>query len=328
MNKEAVNAVKLKDKLWKRYHFCGTSSNYQNYREARNKAKMTITKARLNFERKISEEVKDNPKSFWKYVKQSTKPPVKQQRVINQSGTLSTNDEESANNLNSYFATVFTEEGKVELNRDMPEMTDPLTSMQIDEKAIMDILKVMKVDKAAGPDGIHPRVLVEAKEQICSALKIMFQRSIEHERIPKDWKNATVVPIFKKGKRNLPENYRPVSLTCIVCKVMERILRDRIVKYFTEKSLLSSNQYGFVPGRSCTLQLLVCMEEWSKQLDAGNQVDIIYTDFSKAFDTVSHTRLLHKLALMGVGGNFLAWIQDFLTGRSQKVRVENSLLTR
>ena len=86
----------------------------------------------------------------------------------------------------------------------------------------------------------------------------------------------------------MPKNYRPVSLTCVISKVMEKIIRDALVSFFIDNGILSERQFGFVPGRSCTLQLFVFVEEWSRSIDDWKQIDVIYTDYSRAFDTVSH----------------------------------------
>jgi len=130
-----------------------------------------------------------------------------------------------------------------------------------------------------------------------------------------------VTAIFKKGSKSEPGNYRPVSLTCIICKVLESVVRDAIVSHFSENNLYTNCQHGFRKKRSCVTQLLHVMEEVTSFLDEGNSVDIIYFDFKKAFDTVPHNRLLTKLAAYGICGNILNWIKNFLSGRTQQVRV-------
>ena len=135
-----------------------------------------------------------------------------------------------------------------------------MSSFNIEEENIVQILKELKVDKAAGPDGILPRVLFETSNQIAKPLKILFDKSLENGEVPSDWKRAIVVPIFKKGGKDLSQNYHPVSLTCIICKIMERLIRDKMMEFLTSTMLLSDKQFGFVPGRSCTLQLLVCVD--------------------------------------------------------------------
>ena len=107
--------------------------------------------------------------------------------------------------------------------------------------------------------------------------------------IPNDWKHAKVTAIFKKGERKKPNNYRPVSLTCIACKVMESIVRDQIMRHMRDNKLFTVKQYGFLDGRSTVLQLLVVLDTWTKIIDEGGTIDCVYCDFKKAFDKVPHT---------------------------------------
>ena len=128
-------------------------------------------------------------------------------------------------------------------------------------------------------------------------------------------------PIFKKGIKSKPGNYRPVSLTSVVCKLFEGFIRNALYEHFVANHLLSEHQFGFCKGRSCVTQLLVTINEWMDKLDNNKPVDAAYLDFRKAFDTVPHKRLISKLRGYGVEGRLLDWIQDFLSDRSQYVSV-------
>jgi hypothetical protein len=139
-----------------------------------------------------------------------------------------------------------------------------------------------------------------------------------------NWKRAFVSPIFKKGSKHLPENYRPVSLTAILCKIMERFVRDVLISHLVDNRLLSKKQYGFLSGRSTTTQLLYYLDECTQIAARGGVVDSIYLDFSKAFDTVPHKRLLGKLEAYGIKGELHDWIKAFLTNRSQEIVVNGS----
>ena len=141
--------------------------------------------------------------------------------------------------------------------------------------------------------------------------------------MPKDWKVGHISAIFKKGNRHLSANYRPVSLTSIVCKVMEAIIRDKLMNHLLLHGL-SDHQHGFVHGRSCTLQLLTALNQWTEMLDNGQPIDVVYMDFAKAFDSVPHERLLQKLSAYGISGCLLSWIRDFLTERTQRVVVDGA----
>ncbi|CAC5406566.1 unnamed protein product [Mytilus coruscus] len=128
-----------------------------------------------------------------------------------------------------------------------------------------------------------------------------------------DWKNAIVSPMFKKGKKLSPGYYRPVSLTSVVCKICESIIRDNIMKYILMNNLFTSSQYGFRPGRSCVTQLVEILDEWSDLIDNGFPLDSIYLDFFKAFDTVPHQRLFLKLEKLGIKGWIWDWMKSFLS---------------
>ena len=136
-----------------------------------------------------------------------------------------------------------------------------------------------------------------------------------------EWKAANITAVYNKEDKASPGNYKLISLTSIICKLLESILCDHIVGYMKSNKLFDNKQYGFLKGRSTTMLLLKVMDEWSKILDEGNTVDVIYTDFSKAFDTVPHGRLLSKLSGYGIKGKVLQWIGEFLTGRRQRVMV-------
>ena len=159
---------------------------------------------------------------------------------------------------------------------------------------------------------------------MATPLRMMFTRSLHEGQLPPSWKEANVTPIYKKGKRHIPGNYRPVSLTSVAGKCMERLIRDAIMTHMTENDLISPKQHGFIQGRYCVTQLLAVLDSWTLALDEGENIDTIYLDFAKAFDTVPHQRLLMKLPGYGIEGRILTWIEAFLTDRRQRVLVNDS----
>lgn len=150
---------------------------------------------------------------------------------------------------------------------------------------------------------------------------LIFRRSLDTGTIPDEWMMGEVTPIFKKGCKQSPANYRPVSLTSVPCKVLESIVRDRIMSHLTSSGLMHDAQHGFRPRRSCATQLLVALEHWTRAFEDGDPVDVIYLDFRKAFDSVPHRRLLCKVGALGITGDLLRWIGAFLAGRKQRVVV-------
>ena len=184
----------------------------------------------------------------------------------------------------------------------------------------------MKPNKSPGHDKWHPYFLREIADAICIPLSILFQKSLK-EGAHDSWKKAIIAAIYKKGKKSDPGNYRPVSLTSVISKVMESILRDAMVDHLTRNNLFTNDQHGFVPGRDCITQLLVCMEIWTEMIEDGVCFDVIYTDFSKAFDSVPHERLFLKMKSLGIKGDILRWVKSFLRGRTQCVNVDGEYST-
>ena len=141
-------------------------------------------------------------------------------------------------------------------------------------------------------------------------------------KLPAEWCRAQVSPIFKKGDKTSAANYRPISLTCILCKVLEHIMASHLVKHFDKHDLLYDLQHGFREKRSCDTQLTMLFEDLARNTSVGKQTDLILLDFSKAFDKVNHSKLIWKLHQYGIRGNALSWIQAFLGNRSQTVVIE------
>ena len=184
-----------------------------------------------------------SPKSFWKFVNKKTKQSHKVCRVRDHNGNLTKSNKDTAESLNMYFSTVFNEHDIVCSSLHSDWYGETMSGIIFKEEEILQVLKELKIDKAAGPDRIHPRVLFELRYLIAKPLRIIFDKSLSTSSVPSDWKKACVVPIFKKGKKDLPQNYRPVSLTCIVCKIMEKIIRDNLMKFLTQNDLLSDSQF-------------------------------------------------------------------------------------
>ncbi len=166
---------------------------------------------------------------------------------------------------------------------------------------IMKKLVSLKPDKAPRIDSMYPVVLKEVAGAICEPLSVIFRKSLVEADVPEDWRRANVTPLFKKGAKCKPENYRPVSLTSVISKVFESIMRDAIVVHLKRHKLVKDSQHGFTQGRSCLTNLLIFLEKATKTVDSGCLVDILYLDFSKGFDKVPHQRLLKKLRSHGIG---------------------------
>lgn len=156
-------------------------------------------------------------------------------------------------------------------------------------------------------------------EALADPLCIIFNKSFNSGIIPQDWRNANITPIFKKGSKADPGNYRPISLTSIICKIMESIVKDRVVEHLERHYLINSSQHGFMKRKSCLTNLLEFFETVTKEFDKGSPFDIIYLDLAKAFDKVPHKQLIQKLEAYGISGQTLNWIENWLSDRKQRV---------
>ncbi|VDM04669.1 unnamed protein product [Schistocephalus solidus] len=179
-------------------------------------------------------------------------------------------------------------------------------------------LKQLQPTKSPGPDDISAKVLNELKDQLVSLLSKIFESLMEAGALTTEWVIANITPIYKGGERTSPISFRPVSLTSICCKMLEKISKTEMIRHLEENNLPSSYQHGFRSGQSCLTNLLSSMECWTKSLEMGLSVDAVYIDFSKALDKVPQRRLIFKLRQMGVTGNLLKWLADFLTGRRKR----------
>ena len=324
MDEKAFKTIKKKHKMYKRYLCTKTGQDYLRYIEIRNLSNKLIKKCRKNYEREIGKESKKNPKKFWKYIKDKIKTNIGIGTLKRKDGSLADNDKDKAETLNDFFSSVFTREdpSSVPILLECSRSNEvSICDVRVTTQAVINKLKELNPNKSQGPDLIPPRVLKEICNEIASPLGNIFNKSLETGTLPEDWKTAEVTAIFKKGSKTDPGNYRPVSLTCIACKILESFIRDVIVAHFTDNDLYAKCQHGFRKKRSCVTQLLEVIDNLTELLDKGEPIDIVYLDFRKAFDSVPHERLLTKLKAYGVTGNVLNWIMNFLKGRSQLVRV-------
>ncbi|GAB0203786.1 mitochondrial enolase superfamily member 1 [Grus japonensis] len=194
----------------------------------------------------------------------------------------------------------------------------------VEEDRVREHLGKLDIHKSMGPDGMHPRVLSELAAVIARPLSIIFERSWRTGEVPEDWRKANVTLVFKKGKEEDPGNYRPVSLTSIPGKVMEQLILGVISKHVEEEEVIGGGQHGFTKGKSCLTNLIAFYDDMTGWVDEGRAVDVVYLDFSKAFDTVSHNILIGKLRKCGLIEWTVRWIENWLNGRAQRVVISSA----
>ena len=227
--------------------------------------------------------------------------------------------------LNTCFGEVFTREDVTNISEpEVMEMNSRLTDFKVTVKIVKEKIRKLKRESAAGPDGLGPMLLQELQEELAPVLVAIYRKSLDTGNVPQDWRIANVTPIFKKGAKSDPGNYRPVSLTSVSCKIFESIMKDAVVKHLDANRLITSNQHGFRAGRSCATNLLEFFEKVTASVDDGTPFDTVFLDFAKAFDKVPVERLLKKLHVHGIRGKLLAWVRSWLTDRKQRVVLNGS----
>lgn len=204
---------------------------------------------------------------------------------------------------------------------DLPKLSHSLDMIDITFLGVHKIISKLDSKYNTSPDGINNVFLKRTVNSISVPLTILFAMSMSVREIPSIWKEAWVKPLFKKGSRESVSNYRPISLTCSISKVMERICVQQITYYLEKHGLLSKKQFGFRKNRSTNAQLIECHMNWCKHASSDFVIDCIYFDFKKAFDTINHDLLFKKLDAIGIRGNALGWIIEFLKNRKQSIMI-------
>ena len=321
-NKDLKRQCKKKQRLYNIAKASGRRSDWDHYNQYRKQVQRNLRSARLHYNKdNLETAIQDNPEAFWSYIKNLRKED-NGVADLHHNGELITDSIAKAEILNQQFASVFTTESTDTL----PDLGDcpyePISPLIISNEGVLKQLKDLNGAKAQGPDEIPPWFLKLMAVDIAPYLTDIFQVSVNTGRVPALWKQANVTPVFKKGKRGEAANYRPVSLTVVVSKILEHIISSHIMKYAEANSILSNNQHGFRARRSTETQLILTVNDIGKHLENGKLVDMSILDFTKAFDKVPHRRLIHKLCHYGMSGQIANWIQDFLSERTQRVMVE------
>ena len=277
-------------------------------------------------ERRAVEAIRRNPKIFYRYARSKTKSrsPV---GPLERNGELHSSPGEMANILSVQFREAFSdprysqEENSIFIESKNGEISE-LSHIELSVDNIKEAMGKLSSGSAAGPDGVPSVLLKKCAAQLAYPIWKLWEVSFENERIPGALKIGLITPVHKGGHRCKGRNYRPITLTSHVIKVIERAVVLKISEYLEEMDLHNKGQHGFRAGRSCLSQLIEHQLNLIEALEGGCVTDVIHLDFSKAFDKVDHGILLRKVQQMGISGKLLAWLASFLLGRTQTVIVD------
>ena len=346
INQEIRRLMRKRDKLYKWMKRSGRQNDTKKFLEYKHLVRRVTDRAYERYlgdilgintttQQEENSPPKVNTKKMYSLLKHSKQDSSGVAPLKSDGMTLS-DDCEKSNALNRQFQSVFSPKSPERLSslaqRKLQELNDqgcnlpfqssPYSQMpqiQISVKGIEKLLKSLNPHKAAGPNQFKTVVLQTLHAELAPILQVIFQKSLDSGKLPYIWKEANVSPIFKKGDKSDPANYRPISLTCVLCKVLEHIVASNLTKHLTNSNILFELQHGIREKRSYKTQLVMLVDEISKNMQMGKQTDLILLDFSKVFDKVAHEKLISKLHFYGILGKTLSWVKDFLDSRSQAV---------
>ena len=320
-------AIERKKAAFRKYNRSKDPEHQREYRDARNQVTHLINLARINHEKNIIQDTA-NPRRFDSYCRRKMKNKKGVSNLVKPDGSETASDIETAELFNEFFQSVFT--------RDVtqpPSLEDPptrniappgvsLENLNFNEEAVEKTFRDIKTNKATGPDGIDAAIWKNCATELKGPMYRLYKKCFDTTTLPTIWKKSEISPIYKKGVPNIPQNFRPVNIICEAWKRFQILAVEELKPFFAQ--FLSPAQHGFVKGRSPLSNMLECLEAWTRAVDEGHWVDIIYFDYKTAFDKVSHALLLQKLKWYGIGGKLWLLIKAFLTGCQQRVKVGNS----
>jgi hypothetical protein len=276
---------------------------------------------RSQYEQQLIDRFAESPKVFHSYIRRKKKGRLSVGPLRLPSGEIIDSPLDMSESFVEAFASVFV----AEVPHDpAPAQVYPgsMPEVVIRRSDVVQVLQALDASSASGPDDLHPRLLKCCARMLSYPLFLIFEKSLRLGTLPDLWMESLIIPLFKSRSRYCPLNYRPVSLTSVCCKSMERIIVSHLVSYLEDSGILSPHQFGFRRSRSTDDQLILAYTDVSDWVDVGFVVDVVLLDYSKAFDVVCHSVLLSKLRDIGVGDELLSWIRSFLVGRSMKVVVD------
>ena len=297
--------IKLKRKCRRQYKTRNCNEKaHLNYKQSFNEFRI-LSKSQYNafMFKTLSEHAKENKSAFFQFIKNKNNPYISLPTLKNQDGTLVNGDFEKAELLNKTFASVYSENSSnhapnvIFHNMSLAFITKATISLTI--MNISNAIKALDSKKAPGPDGITIKLLKLAPLEFANYLFILYKECIDKGQLPDQWKVARITPLHKKGDPSNPLNYRPISITSICCKILEKLVNNVLLDHFENNNLFHPSQHGFRRSKSCETQLVKLITNLSRNVDENRQTDLIFIDFERAFDKVPHTILLSKLYSYG-----------------------------
>ena len=317
--------IRKRKRSYKKAKRTNSHQDWQKFKTLRNKTTQIIRDAKQTFYDNIAAKLTSNSissKGWWSILKSFIKPNNKASiPPIEDNDQVYTNEHDKANILNSFFQSQsFLDDRDAPLPAILPTtLESELNTIVLITDEVESVLKILPVGKATGPNGLSNRILRELSHELSIPYCSLFNQSLDTGDVPSSYKEANVCPVPKKGDLSIVSNYRPISLLNSEDKVIERLIFKHLYNHLRDNNILSSLQFGFIPGDSTVNQLTYLYNVFCQALDSGKEVRAVFCDISKAFDRVWHAGLLLKLQAAGVTGKVLAWFKSYLSDRRQRV---------
>lgn len=326
---ELRNNVNRKKAAHKKFKITRLAEDYASFSNLRQICKQQARECYNNFIFRVEQSIKSDPNYFWRYIHKQNKDSDLPNTMILRD-RIATGAKEIADLFAMHFASVYSLSNVTNtsnlINSNINATSLNIGSYSINISNIYEKLNTVDLSKGPGPDQIPPLFLKNSAFPLSRPLWLLFNKSLSEGTFPSIWKFSYIIPIFKNsGDKGNIENYRPISKLCLFAKIFESLLYDFLSFQFC--GIFIDGQHGFRPKRSTATNLLIYREFLSSALEGGFVVDSVYTDFSKAFDRVSHDILLQKLECYGIHGTLLQWFASYLTNRQQTVNINNHLST-
>ena len=309
-----------KRRLWK--NLKSSPCNFvmcQKYKDCADEWKRAVRYDEMLAEERVV--TANNVGAFYKYVYKRTTNHCGIGVVTDKNGLPITNDQAKANAFNDYFLSVGTADNNIMPSCQDVTLCSVLDNIDVSQTDVIRSINRLKTNSSSGPDGLPPILFKRLKHCLSRPLALIYNQLFSVGAVPTDWRTAHIVPVFKKGMAGDMANYRPISLTCVPSKILERIVTKKILDHLYSNNILCPAQHGFLRRRSTCTNLLECLNDWTVCVQSRQQVAIVYIDFAKAFDVVSHKKLFARLHAYGVRGPVLLWIQNFFAERTHQTKI-------
>jgi hypothetical protein len=270
-----------------------------------------------------------NSKSFYSFVNKRLKSRDAIPPLINDTESVIIDSREKAELLNNFFTQCHLKDDEGIDEGSLPEIdiAEKMAEINFTAEDLSWAIKKLKSSVSRTPDNIPALYVKRTGYNLIKPLLMLFKQSLSKGRLPSSWSRSIIVPIHKKGMRSSAKNYRPISLTSVFCRILESIIHRHMYNHLATNNLISSAQHGFVHSRSTVTQQLLMLDILTENFDKHKQTEMILLDFSKAFDSISHTILLQVLNKYNIHASVTKWIKYLLLARTQQTIVEGILST-